>query len=1309
MGFVLNKPVQMSRIATRVRGINLLLLIIVLALIAISAAVLVTRITDNASENLARFYSIEAVEKFNAYLIRDLVLVQKVSRSKAVTGWFTDEENQIKRTAAYDEMMDYAKILQSAELYFVIHKSLNEFSINGGALPEDFVPFDRINPADPYNDWYYDCINSKNEYSVNIDIDKVSGTRRLWINHKVMDGDNIAGVFCSGLPFEDVTHELFSQYDIKNVKGYVINKDGTILMDSTMSVLYPEKTINYSNEESFDSVLSAAIKTYLSKINGYFGQHTQPEVYKFSKGFYGYVSIAPIADTDWSVVTFFNNSSLFSVMNLLPLLAVMLSVFILYMLANSIIIRKLVLIPLDKLAKNLSEVSLGENVIFGNERNDEIGDLARTIQEMRKSLSDYNLHLLRANLERERRDEVLHAVNMAAIALLSSIDDEKFEDSLREGMKHMAICMELDRIYIWQNEIRDGILYYVQKFEWINNIDSQSYPVRSKEAYSYEETCPEWLDKFPKGECVNGPLGILSQNEQNMLGPYGIQSVLIIPVHLQGQFWGYISFDDCHQERNFFEEEIDILRSASLMMVSAVNRNFDKAKSNAAIEQRDVMLQTMNQVAAILLESEIEYFTDNLWNCMGMMARTVDADRIRMWKNSTIDGNLYCTQLYEWSGGAEPQQGADITIDASYSEDLPGWEETLSSGACINSLVRNLSPKEQARMSSQGIISVLIVPVFLQDKFWGFVGFNDCHQERIFSENEETILRSGSLLIANALLRYETTLNLHSALEKAQTASRAKTNFLSNMSHEIRTPMNAIIGMTTIGKSAMSLDKKDYAFEKIESASSHLLGIINDILEMSKIEAGKFELSLVEFNLEKLLQRVVNVISFRVDEKQQKFTVYLDKDVPQYLVGDDQRLVQVITNLVSNAVKFTPNEGSIHLGVYFFNEENGFCTVKFEVRDTGIGISPEQQARLFTSFEQAESSTSRKFGGTGLGLAISRHIVELMGGRIWIESELGRGSSFIFTVQLKRGEEKNTIRLTPGLDWTNIRVLAVDDEEDVREYFGHLANQFGFLCDTAGSGEEALQHVKVHDPYNIFFIDWKMPGMNGIELSRKIKSLDAGKSVIIMISAFEWNTIEAEAKAAGVDDFLSKPLFPSSIVDCINKFLGNYIAVREALPKQGESFAGNRLLLAEDVEINREIVLTMMQPLQLEIDCAVNGREAVEMFKAKPEQYDLIFMDLQMPEMDGLEAARLIRAFEAEQLSGRPEENVPENAKHSPRQSERPTGVPIVAMTANVFREDIEKCLEAGMNDHIGKPLDFNEVIEKLGHYLQPKKQRKVR
>lgn len=385
---------------------------------------------------------------------------------------------------------------------------------------------------------------------------------------------------------------------------------------------------------------------------------------------------------------------------------------------------------------------------------------------------------------------------------------------------------------------------------------------------------------------------------------------------------------------------------------------------------------------------------------------------------------------------------------------------------------------------------------------------------------------------------------LTKAKNDANLAAEAKGTFLSNMSHEMRTPMNAIIGMTSIAEKADSAEEKDYAIEKIKIASHHLLGVINDILDISKIEAGKFELSHIEFSLDKMMQQIMNIIHFRLNEKQQHFSLNIDKNIPGFFIGDDQRLAQVIINLLSNAVKFTPDKGSVSLDMQLLGKKDDVCEIQIKVSDTGIGIHSEKQAYLFDSFSQVDSGTSRTFGGTGLGLPISKSIIELMGGSIRVESELGKGSVFTFTVKIKSGSE----------------AAVIDSAEDV--------------------------------------------------------------------------------------------------------------------PPTVRSWEGRRILLAEDVEINREIVLVLLEPTLLEIDCAVNGTEAVRMFSEY--SYDLIFMDMQMPEMDGLEATRRIRTLD-----------VP-NAKT----------VPIIAMTANVFREDVEKCLDAGMNDHVGKPLDFNEVLDILQKYL---------
>ncbi len=520
---------------------------------------------------------------------------------------------------------------------------------------------------------------------------------------------------------------------------------------------------------------------------------------------------------------------------------------------------------------------------------------------------------------------------------------------------------------------------------------------------------------------------------------------------------------------------------------------------------------------------------------------------------------------------------------------------------------------------------------------------------------------------------------LQHRIEVAQAATKAKSEFLANMSHEIRTPMNAITGMTTVGKNASDIERKDYAFGKIEDASHHLLGVINDILDMSKVEAGKMEIASADFDFEKMLQQVVNVINFRMDEKHLDFRVFIDQSIPRRLIGDDQRLAQVVTNLLGNAVKFTPEEGSVWLRTELIEEQGDRCKIRISVKDDGIGISQEQQERLFSAFQQAESGTSRKYGGTGLGLSISKHIVELMDGDIWVDSEPGEGSTFSFTVWLGRAAANESL-LSPGRNWDNIRTMVVDDDPDIRAAFLEVTNVLNIQCDAAEGGAAALELIKQNGSYDIYFIDWRMPVMDGIELTAKLKEYQPDGAAVIMITAADWASIEEQARSAGVDKILPKPLFPSSVVDVINDCMGLSAATerKEELTDIAGIYAGRCILLAEDVEINREIVAAFLEETEVRIDFAVNGLEAVRMFEDNPDKYQMIFMDMQMPELDGVEATIQIRAMD-----------------HA-----RAKTIPIVAMTANVFKEDIERCRLAGMNGHVGKPLDMAQVLQMMNQFI---------
>ncbi|CAK7047538.1 MAG: Sensor histidine kinase RcsC [Desulfovibrio sp.] len=568
---------------------------------------------------------------------------------------------------------------------------------------------------------------------------------------------------------------------------------------------------------------------------------------------------------------------------------------------------------------------------------------------------------------------------------------------------------------------------------------------------------------------------------------HGILSLAGVPVHVFGKFWGMLSFNACSAPRHWTESDIQLVILIGRVIQGVVERSETEAQ---LVRMSSISDSSPQFISYMDDHGSFEYVNKGTVEALGYTPGEVLA-------------------------GGLPMLFDTVTLHHVRDEIIP---HILRAGQLSFEL-----------------------PMIRKD---GAV--------RIFSFSAFTIVHRKTGIGAITLdvtdqraLEKE----IISAKEVAERSNEAKSEFLSRMSHEMRTPLNAIIGMTNIGTAAADTEKKQYCLNKIAEASKHLLGVINDILDMSKIEANKFELSYTEFPFAAMIQRIGNVVAFPVDEKRQEYAVSVDPAIPYAIVSDEQRLAQVVANLLSNAVKFTPEGGSISLAASLVEQSPESCTIRVDVSDSGIGIPPEVQAKLFRSFEQGDGGISRKFGGTGLGLAISKRIVELLGGEIWVESEADRGSRFSFTFKAERG-----VLLVPGAD---------------------------------------------------------------------------------------------EAQIA-------------------------------SQPGETLSLTGRKILLAEDIEVNREIVITLLEDTGLTIECADNGEEACEKFRADPAGYSMIFMDIHMPEVDGYEATRRIRA-----MSDLPEAAV----------------IPIIAMTANVFREDVEKCLAAGMNGHIGKPINLDELLDKLAEY----------
>ncbi|WP_374486080.1 response regulator [Zoogloea sp.] len=508
------------------------------------------------------------------------------------------------------------------------------------------------------------------------------------------------------------------------------------------------------------------------------------------------------------------------------------------------------------------------------------------------------------------------------------------------------------------------------------------------------------------------------------------------------------------------------------------------------------------------------------------------------------------------------------------------------------------------------------------------------------------------------------------AAEMAEEAARVKSDFLANMSHEIRTPMNAIVGMAYLTlRTELSPRQRDY-LEKIQGSSQHLLGIINDILDISKIEAGKLVIERTDFELERVLDNVSSLISDRIASKGLELIVDVADDVPGSLVGDPLRLGQILVNYANNAVKFT-ERGEVAVRVRLAEGGQDEVLLRFEVRDTGIGLSGEQRARLFRSFEQADSSTTRKYGGTGLGLVISKRLAELMGGEVGVDSTPGVGSTFWFTARLGRSMAAAR-RLLPGADLRGRRMLVVDDNANAREVIGEMLRRMAFSVQAVDSGPAALAELgraaQAGSPYEVVFLDWQMPGMDGIVTASEIGHLSLEPPPrLVMVTAYGRDELMSAAEEAGIRDVLIKPVGPSLLFDTVMRTLGSDggLRIRPApadQPVEPGPLRGARVLLVEDNELNQEVASEMLLQVGLQVDVADNGRVAID--KASGGHYDLILMDVQMPVMDGLTATREIRRLPA------------------------CAGLPIIAMTANAMAGDRERCLQAGMNDHVAKPID---------------------